>query len=247
MEQVFFLSLFDKKTAFFRVVERRKLNEMKSNNVPGKSFMLSSLFNKQQQPVKLPPKSKPPEPNKFGKSEDNSLRKEDLDAVKDTYDLIIELMKDSNPDIEKSMLEQYDAHVRSINLDLSMKLKHGTPPHIVNTHINNAKYNLFEICMKKFLEYLSNVDGRLLNVLGRINEAHNAIIKNLTSRYIYLNDEIKRILDNIQVADGGTNKIHESSTKSLSPHSKMNKEKEQQSSLFSEKKLEKKTSLLPSS
>jgi len=121
------------------------------------------------------------EPQKTNKTEESSLKKEDVEAVKDTYDLIIELMKENNPDIEKSMLDQYEAHLKSINLDLSVKIKHGAPPHIINTHINNAKYNLFEICMKKFLEYLSNVDGRLLNVLGRIKDAHNSIIKNLTS------------------------------------------------------------------
>ena len=138
---------------------------------------MSSLLSKNKQP----PKSKIIEPSKTTKNEETSLKKADIEAVKDTYDLIIELFKDNNPDIEKSMIDQYDAHLRNINLDLSVKIKHGTPPHIINTHVNNAKYNLFEICMKKFLEYLSNVDGRLLNVLGRINDAHNSIIKNLTS------------------------------------------------------------------
>lgn len=129
----------------------------------------------------MPPKSKNPEANKQSKPEESGLKKEDFDAVKDTYDLIVELFKDSNPDCEKSMIEQYENHMKNVNLDLAIKLKHGIPSHIVNTHINNAKYSLFEICLKKFLEYLSNVDGRLLNILGRINDAHNSIIKSLTS------------------------------------------------------------------
>ena len=148
-----------------------------------KLFSLSSLFTKKQ-----PPKSKNTEPSKNTKNEETSLKKEDIDAVKDTYDLIIDLMKDNNPDIEKTMLDQYEAHLKNINLDLSIKIKHGTPPHIINTHVNNAKYNLFEICMKKLMEYLSNVDGRLLNVLGRINDAHNSIIKNLTSNFFFYED-----------------------------------------------------------
>jgi len=136
---------------------------------------LSSLFNKSN-----PPKSNKLSDVKLKKNEGTSaLKKEEIEAVKDTYDLIIDLMKENNPDIEKSLIEQYDSHLKNISLDLSMKVKDGAPAHLINTHINNAKYNLFEICMKKFLEHLSNVDGRYLNVLGRINEAHNAIVKNL--------------------------------------------------------------------
>lgn len=140
-------------------------------------FTLSNLFNKPD----LPTKPKTIE-NKIKIEEaTTTLKKAEIEEVKDIYDLIIELMKETNPDIEKKMLDQYDSHLKNINLDLTMKIKTGLPNHIITTHLNHAKYNLFEICMKKFLEYLSNVDGRLLNILGSINDAHNLIVKNLIS------------------------------------------------------------------
>ena len=143
----------------------------------GKLFTLSSLFNRS----KTPPKGKSQD-QKSGKNEDlPTLKKEDIDAVKDAFDFIIELHKENNPDAEKSMIEQYESHLKTINSELSMKMKNGLPPHIINTYINNAKFNLFEICMKKFLEYLSIIDPRLLNILGRINDAHTSIVKNLIS------------------------------------------------------------------
>lgn len=156
-------------------------SDIDSKSSPGKLFTLGNLFNKSRGVVKPKMEEKQTKKN----DEPVVIKKEDLEAAKDTYDLIIELMKDSNPDIEKSMLDQYESHLKNINLNLSMKIKLGTPNHIINTHVNHAKYDLFEICIKKFIEYLSNLDGRLLNVLGRINDVHNEVIKNLISSFLF--------------------------------------------------------------
>lgn len=213
----------------------------------GKLFTLGSIFNKSRGP----PKSKGAEPIKK-LDEPATIKKEDLDSAKDTYDLIIELMKDNNPDIEKSMLDQYENHLKSISLDLTMKIKVGTPAYIINTHVNHAKYNLFEICIKKFLEYLSNLDGRLLNVLGRINDTHNEVVKSLISIYnlLYFEFFISKKKDNIQTAETNSSKnnngrSHENNIKSFSP---LHKDRDlSKTSTFSDKKIEKKASLLPSS
>ena len=215
-------------------IEKKNTNETKPNTSGGKLFTLSSIFNKPK-PLKSTQLSEV-KPTK--KEETSVLKKEEIEAVKATYDLIIDLMKENNPDIEKSLIEQYDTHLKNIILDLSMKVKDGAPAHIINTHVNNAKFNLFEICMKKFFEHLSNVDGRLLNVLGRINEAHNAIVNNLISISSQkLNELIFVYLDNIQTAEGAS---HKNESKGFSPR---HKEKEQH--IISNTHSEKKVSVLP--
>lgn len=59
------------------------------------------------------------------------------------------------------------------------------PDHIINTHIINAKYSLYEICFIKMIDYLANADPNVAQILRTIHDTHASIFKDLT-RISYL-------------------------------------------------------------
>lgn len=72
------------------------------------------------------------------KTEDISLKQEDLENVATLYDIIRELQREYDQELDKSLADQFDDHVKNIMFDLSNKLKSEFPPHIINTNITKV-------------------------------------------------------------------------------------------------------------
>lgn len=56
------------------------------------------------------------------KNTSKGVKSEDMEALANLYDLIREIQKDMDPEIDKILTEEFDEHVKNIILDLNSKL-----------------------------------------------------------------------------------------------------------------------------
>jgi len=106
-------------------------------------------FNSEQvDDMQLPPNQKTNEIPLFEKKknvtnqnniEEITLKQEDLEGVAIIYDIIRELQREFDNDLDKSLADQFDEHVKNVMFDLSNKLKPDLPAHLVNTNITKVK------------------------------------------------------------------------------------------------------------
>lgn len=118
--------------------------------------------------------------------EEITLKQEDLEKVAIIYDLIRELQREFDPDLDKTLADQFDDHVKNIMFDLSSKLKNELPSYLINTNITKAKYALCEICFMKVIDFSTTIDPRFVNVLEGVHDSHAMIFKEMSSIINYL-------------------------------------------------------------
>lgn len=79
------------------------------------------------------------EPNKEINDGNNfNLTKDDIDGVSDLFELIRELLKESSPENDKSLMDQFNNHIKHIKMDLNLKLKPDIPSNIALTQLNKV-------------------------------------------------------------------------------------------------------------
>lgn len=70
--------------------------------------------------------------------EDITLKQEDLEGVAIIYDIIREVQREFDSELDKSLADQFDEHVKNVMFDLSNKLKPDLQAHIINTNITKV-------------------------------------------------------------------------------------------------------------
>lgn len=74
--------------------------------------------------------------------EEIPLRQEDLEKVAIIYDMIREIQREFDPELDKTLADQFDEHVKNIMFDLNNKLKNDLPLHFINTNITKVQRKL---------------------------------------------------------------------------------------------------------
>eukprot|EP01017_Pseudomicrothorax_dubius_P047767 TRINITY_DN8610_c0_g4_i5.p1 TRINITY_DN8610_c0_g4~~TRINITY_DN8610_c0_g4_i5.p1 ORF type:complete len:578 (+),score=137.76 TRINITY_DN8610_c0_g4_i5:59-1792(+) len=132
---------------------------------------------KRNNPTNNRPKPQQQAPTKEYK--DGSIfKQEDLESVAVLYDVIRELFKKRNPDLDAKLAEEFDEHVRNIMIDLGEKLKvHRDDIDETTNHLLKAKFALYEICFAKIIEYTSLDDTRVSTILEGIHDCYALLFK----------------------------------------------------------------------
>lgn len=108
-------------------------------------------FNSEQiDDIQLPPNQKSNEIPNFDQKkkissrtkEDITLKQEDLEGVAIVYDIIREVQREFDSELDKSLADQFDEHVKNVMFDLSNKLKPDLQAHMINTNITKVNFNL---------------------------------------------------------------------------------------------------------
>ena len=101
-------------------------------------------FNTEQiDDIQLPPNQKTNEVPRFDSKktvpkEEITLKQEDLEGVAIIYDMIRELQREFDSELDKSLADQFDEHVKNVMFDLSNKLKPDLVSHMINTNITKV-------------------------------------------------------------------------------------------------------------
>ena len=99
--------------------------------------------------MQLPPNQKTNDIPQFEKKknvtnqtikEEITLKQEDLEGVAIIYDLIREVQREFDSELDKSLADQFDEHVKNVVFDLSNKLKPDLPAHMMNTNITKVLF-----------------------------------------------------------------------------------------------------------
>ena len=109
-------------------------------------------FNSEQvEEMQLPPNQKTNDIPQFEKKknvtnqaikEEITLKQEDLEGVAIIYDLIREVQREFDSELDKSLADQFDEHVKNVVFDLNNKLKPDLPAHMMNTNITKVHFLL---------------------------------------------------------------------------------------------------------
>ena len=70
--------------------------------------------------------------------EEITLKQEDLEGVAIIYDIIRELQREFDTELDKSLADQFDEHVKNVMFDLSKKVKPDMPSHLIHTNITKV-------------------------------------------------------------------------------------------------------------
>jgi len=107
------------------------------------------------------------------------LKQDDLEQVAMLYDEIRALWRQEMPEHDSVLGADFDAHVKEVMTELYEGVKACASPYLEHALMMQAKFDLFEICFQKAIEYAARSSEATESVLGKMKQAHAQIIVEL--------------------------------------------------------------------
>lgn len=123
--------------------------------------------------------------NELNKTEDFSIKQEDLERIALGYDEIRAIWRQFDESADKVLANDFDRSIKSIMGELSDKAKSRCPGVLLNAYMLKAKYALNYMCMDKLIGYskvkTSETQVLFENVTSELQGIHQGILKMLIS------------------------------------------------------------------
>ena len=107
------------------------------------------------------------------------LKQEDLEQVAVLYDDIRALWRQEDPDHDVVLGADFDAHVKEVMAELYEGVKACNSPYVEHSLMLQAKFDLFEICFHKAIEYISRNNETTEPILSKLKQSHAQIVVEL--------------------------------------------------------------------
>ena len=133
------------------------LNEEEIVYTPKASPKASKTFNSEI--LKTPPSPK------IRFQEDDIHFSTELESIEEIFHQIRVLHRMKSPTYENTLINLFEHQVSKANEEIKKYRSGSSTDNIMKTHVINAKFALYDMCMDKVIEYVQGVDPRLSNIL----------------------------------------------------------------------------------